>query len=232
MPASTKRSAAKKPAAKSPAKPAQKTAQKPAAKGGLGKLPEWNLADLYAGIDDPRGEARPRPRRRRLRSPSRRPTRASSRRSRTDPTPGAKLAEAVKRYEALDDLLGRLSSFAGLIHAGNTVDPARAKFYGDVQERITAASIASAVLRARAQPDRRREARSRDGRSGARPLPAVDRGHAQGEALSARGPHRAIVPREVGDRPTRPGTGCSTRRSRACASRSTARRWRSSRRST
>ena len=31
-------------------------------------------------------------------------------------------------------------SYAGLIHAGNTVDPARAKFYGDVQERITAAS--------------------------------------------------------------------------------------------
>ena len=47
----------------------------------------------------------------------------------------------MKRYEALDDLLGRIGSFAGLVHAGNTVDPARAKFYGDVQERITAASI-------------------------------------------------------------------------------------------
>ncbi len=47
----------------------------------------------------------------------------------------------MKRYEALDDLLGRLGSFAGLVHAGNTIDPARAKFYGDVQERITAASI-------------------------------------------------------------------------------------------
>ena len=46
----------------------------------------------------------------------------------------------MKRYEALDDLLGRLISFAGLVHAGNTVDPARAKFYADVQERITAAS--------------------------------------------------------------------------------------------
>ena len=36
--------------------------------------------------------------------------------------------------------MGRLASYAGLVHAGNTVDPARAKFYGDVQERITAAS--------------------------------------------------------------------------------------------
>src|SRR5262249_55613816 len=39
-----------------------------------------------------------------------------------------------------DDVTGGLISFAGLIHAGNTVDPVRAKFYGDVQERITAAS--------------------------------------------------------------------------------------------
>ena len=28
-----------------------------------------------------------------------------------------------------------------LVYAGNTTDPARAKFYGDVQERITAASL-------------------------------------------------------------------------------------------
>src|SRR4030088_368490 len=53
---------------------------------------------------------------------------------------GSALAEAVKRYEALDDLIGRLVSYAGLGHAGDTTDPARAKFYGDVQERITAAS--------------------------------------------------------------------------------------------
>ena len=28
----------------------------------------------------------------------------------------------------------------GLVHAQNTVDPVRAKFYGDVQERLTGAS--------------------------------------------------------------------------------------------
>jgi oligoendopeptidase F len=32
-------------------------------------------------------------------------------------------------------------SYASLMYAGNTTDPARAKFYGDVQERITAASL-------------------------------------------------------------------------------------------
>ena len=56
------------------------------------------------------------------------------------PGAGLALAEAVKRYEALDDLIGRLISYAGLVHAGNTIDPARAKFYADVQERVTAAS--------------------------------------------------------------------------------------------
>src|SRR5712692_174209 len=112
---------------------------KSAARSGLGALPEWNLADLYAGIDDPQ-------------------VKRDLDRADTDsiafedaykgklvaladaPKAGPALAEAVKRYEALDDLLGRLMSYAGLIHAGNTVDPARAKFYGDVQERITAAS--------------------------------------------------------------------------------------------
>ena len=47
---------------------------------------------------------------------------------------------ALKRYEAVEDLLGRLMSYAGLVYAGDTTDPVRAKFYGDVQERLTAAS--------------------------------------------------------------------------------------------
>src|ERR1700683_5555069 len=36
--------------------------------------------------------------------------------------------------------MGRLGSYAVLIHEGDTVDPARTKFYGDMQERMTAAS--------------------------------------------------------------------------------------------
>ena len=54
---------------------------------------------------------------------------------------GSWLAEAVRRYEAIDDLAGRLGSYAGLIHAGDSVDPAISKFYGDVSERLTAASM-------------------------------------------------------------------------------------------
>ncbi len=47
----------------------------------------------------------------------------------------------MRRYEAIEDVLGRLISYAGLLYAGNTTDPAIAKFYGDMQERITAASL-------------------------------------------------------------------------------------------
>jgi oligoendopeptidase F len=40
-----------------------------------------------------------------------------------------------------EDVLGRVISYAGLLHAGDTADPAIAKFHGDMQERITAASL-------------------------------------------------------------------------------------------
>jgi len=116
--------------------PVRAAAKRPA---GLGPLPEWNLADLYPGMDAPevkrdldkadaecaafadayKGKLA---------------TMAASAEA------GRDLAEAVKRYEAIDDLIGRLISFASLVYAGNTTDPARAKFYGDVQERITTAS--------------------------------------------------------------------------------------------
>src|SRR5947209_12472009 len=105
----------------------------------LGVLPEWNLADLYAGIDDPqvkrdldRGAAES------LAFEEAFKGKLAALVERSDA--GSQFAAAVKRYEALDDLLGRLTSYAGLLHAGDTVDPARAKFYADVQERVTAAS--------------------------------------------------------------------------------------------
>ncbi len=126
MPAQAKRVAANK-AAKSPSRPR------------LGALPEWNLADLYAGIDDP-AVKRDLDRADAYSMAFEEDYKGKLAALAEGPDAGPGLAEAVKRYEQLDDLLGRLISYAGLIHAGNTIDPARAKFYGDVQERITAAS--------------------------------------------------------------------------------------------
>jgi oligoendopeptidase F len=105
-----------------------------------GALPEWNLNDLYPGLDSPE-------------------LKHDLEQADTDcglfeeaykgrlaalaagEGAGRMLAEALRRYEAIDDRLGRLISYASLVYAGNTTDPVRAKFYGDVQERITAASL-------------------------------------------------------------------------------------------
>jgi len=117
----------------------QMQASAPVRKSPLGALPEWNLADLYAGLDDPAIK------RDLDRSDAESVAFEEAYKGKLGdlargPDAGVALAEAVRRYEALDDLMGRLGSYAGLVHAGDTVDPARTKFYGDVQERLTAAS--------------------------------------------------------------------------------------------
>ncbi len=108
-------------------------------KAALAALPEWNLSDLYSGLDDPaiardldRADAECVAFENAYKGKLADLARSAE--------ASAALAEAVRRYEAIDDLMGRLASYAGLLHAGNTVDPARTKFYGDVQERLTAAS--------------------------------------------------------------------------------------------
>ena len=118
-------------------KPASKKA---AARPRDAKLPEWNLADLYSGIDAPEvtadlerldGDC--------VAFETDYKGRLAERTAAAGG--GTWLAEAVRRYEAIDDLAGRLSSYAGLVHAGDSVDPAISKFYGDISERLTNASV-------------------------------------------------------------------------------------------
>ena len=133
-------------AAKRVAKPATKSVSAKSAKSlstktkSLGSLPEWNLADLYPAMDAPpitrdleRGEGEciefEKAYKGRLASIA------------AGANAGQVLAEAVRRYEAIEEVLGRLISYAGLLYSGNTTDPAIGKFYGDMQERITAASL-------------------------------------------------------------------------------------------
>ena len=103
------------------------------------KLPEWRLDDLYPGMDsaayrDDLNAAEPSCRDFASRYRGKVATIAGGK------TGAAELAEAVRTYEALQDRLGRIMSYAGLIYSGDTTDPARGKFYGDAQEKITAAS--------------------------------------------------------------------------------------------
>src|ERR1700754_1169278 len=142
-----KKVAAKKAAKKSVAKTKSAAKPKGAAKASsnktsskLGKLPQWNLADLYSSIAAPE-IARDLDKLDADCLAFETAYKGKIAESVAAPDGGNWLAEAVRSYEAIDDLAGRLASFAGLAHAGNTVDPAISKFYGDVSERITAASV-------------------------------------------------------------------------------------------
>jgi len=102
----------------------------------LGRMPEWNLADLYPGPQSPAVSAdleRARQQAADLKTRYQGKIAGLGR-------DGEALGQAVAAYESLSDLIGRLGSYAGLLYAANTADPERAKFYGDIQEKITAIS--------------------------------------------------------------------------------------------
>jgi oligoendopeptidase F len=121
-------------------KAVRKVAGKSSAKSQAGKLPEWNLADLYTAIDAPE-IARDLDKIDAECVAFEADYKGKLAEETAKPGGGAWLAGAVRRYEAIDDLAGRLGSYAGLVPAGDSVDPAISKFYGDVSERITAASV-------------------------------------------------------------------------------------------
>ncbi|MDE1571037.1 M3 family oligoendopeptidase [Aquabacter sp. P-9] len=102
-------------------------------------LPEWNLADLYPAMESPALAADLE-----KADVECKAFEEAYKGKLADllagPDAGAVLGAAVKRYEAIDDLLGRIASYGSLIYAGDTSDPVRTKFYGDIQERLTDAS--------------------------------------------------------------------------------------------
>jgi len=104
-------------------------------KAELGDLPEWNLSDLYAGIDAPELKHD-------LEKAARDAVAFETRwkgKLAAEAGRGSEggLGAAMRDYEALEELVGRIVSYAGLLYTGDTSDPARAKFYGDVQEKMT-----------------------------------------------------------------------------------------------
>ncbi|TYR30176.1 M3 family oligoendopeptidase [Mesorhizobium microcysteis] len=104
----------------------------------LDGLPEWNLADLYSGMSAPELK-------RDLERVSKDAIAFEQQwkgklAAQAEKGAAGSLGTAVRDYEALEDLMGRIGSYAGLLYAGDTSDPARAKFYGDVQEKLTDAS--------------------------------------------------------------------------------------------
>ncbi|MEG6507511.1 M3 family oligoendopeptidase [Methyloligella sp. 2.7D] len=107
------------------------------AEEGLGTLPEWNLGDLYAAPDAPELEmdlARAEHAANALQESY------QGKLSDMAKAGGEELAVAVREFEALNDLIGRIISYATLRYTADTSDTSRQKFFGDIQERVTAIS--------------------------------------------------------------------------------------------
>ena len=100
----------------------------------LGPLPEWDLGDLYPGRDSPEL----------ARDLARLAEDAEAFRRRYDgklaPLSGAALGAAIAAYERLQELSGRIVSYASLVHAGNLSDPEIGRFHQTIEERINAVS--------------------------------------------------------------------------------------------
>ena len=117
---------------------AAKTAQAGAGED-LGAMPEWDLSDLYPAPDSPEVKKDL--------------ARAAEWAKSFEDNHKGKLAGLIKggedtglydviaEYEKLDELFGRLWSYAGLLHATDVSDTAKSKFYGDVSEKLTAAGV-------------------------------------------------------------------------------------------
>jgi len=104
----------------------------------LGPMPVWNLDDLYPG---PRSEAVQVDLAKADTEAKRLQERYQGKLTATAAN-GSDLAEAIKSYETLSDTLGKLGSYAGLLYAADTANPEHAKFYGDIQEKLTTITTA------------------------------------------------------------------------------------------
>jgi oligoendopeptidase F len=102
--------------------------------GQAGALPTWDLRDLYpapdsaaltAALDRAEADARA--------------FAAAHAGTLADKT-GADLGAAIAAYERIEEVLGRVMSYAQLLFAGDSTDPTIGRFYQTTNERVTAIS--------------------------------------------------------------------------------------------
>jgi oligoendopeptidase F len=112
-------------------------AAEPAAGGrqaALGGLPQWDLSDLYPSRDSDALSS----------DLARLAEDAETFRERYQghlaDLSGAALGAAIETYERLQELSGRIISYASLVHAGDLVDPEIGRFFQTMQERINTVS--------------------------------------------------------------------------------------------
>ena len=96
------------------------------------KLPEWDLGDLYPGMESPALE--------RDIAAARKGAEAfaASFKGRVATLDGAALGKAVAYYERISELVGKITSYAQLVHAGDMSDPVISRFNQTTSERVNA----------------------------------------------------------------------------------------------
>ena len=156
----------------------------------FGTLPEWDLSDLYPGVDSPElkrdlewaeSEAKA--------------FEADYKGKLDQLTKDGKLIEAIRRTEKLGDVTGRIGSFAYLHYAQDTSDEDRTKFLGDMSQKLT--DLSTGLIFFELELNRIDDAVLEAGvcrRQGPRPLPPLVHRAAEGQALPARRSRRGTVP--------------------------------------
>ena len=103
---------------------------KSGAEAGIGKLPRWNLGDLYSG---PKSQALARD----LTRAQRRAARfEKSYKGRLARMSGKRLGKAVAEYESIDETLGKVMSYAQLLYAADVANARIAQFHQTMAERV------------------------------------------------------------------------------------------------
>ena len=137
----------------------------------LGKLPDWDLTDLYASDDAPevqrdldwlREECA---------------AFAADYEGKLDTLDAAGMLRCIQRDEKLTNVSGRLMSYAGLRYYQQTTDAERAKFMSDMQDKITTYTtpLVFFTLELNRLPDDRLEALFADNADLSRYKPIFDR---------------------------------------------------------
>jgi oligoendopeptidase F len=104
----------------------------------LGDLPEWDLSDLYPDPGAPELKQD-------LESAEADAKAFQARyQNGLAALDGDALAEAIGTYEGIQEVLGRVMSYAQLVHAGDMSDAEASRFYQNMQERTT--DISTALL--------------------------------------------------------------------------------------
>lgn len=107
-------------------------APSPAQNNDLGTLPEWDLTELFSGLDGADFQAALN------KAAQDAQAFADTWQGKIVDASGDDLAKAIIQYEKLEDDIGRIATFAGLTYAQDASNPQTIRAYGEAQSKMNA----------------------------------------------------------------------------------------------